>query len=47
MIERSAAVVGGGIGGLAAGIALGRAGLDVTVYEREPEIEPLGASCAI
>jgi 2-polyprenyl-6-methoxyphenol hydroxylase-like FAD-dependent oxidoreductase len=43
----SAAVVGGGIGGLAAGIALRRAGMDVTVYERAAEIRPIGAGLSI
>jgi 2-polyprenyl-6-methoxyphenol hydroxylase-like FAD-dependent oxidoreductase len=33
------AVVGGGIGGLAAGVALRRAGVDVTVYERAATLE--------
>ena len=46
-MKGTAAVVGGGIGGLAAGIALGRAGLDVTVYERAEEIRPLGAGLSI
>ncbi|HMJ95323.1 MAG TPA: FAD-dependent monooxygenase [Thermoleophilaceae bacterium] len=35
-------VVGGGIGGLAAGIALRRAGFSVEIYERAPEIQPVG-----
>ena len=47
MTDGSAAVVGGGIGGLAAGIALSRAGMDVTVYERADEIRPLGAGLSI
>jgi 2-polyprenyl-6-methoxyphenol hydroxylase-like FAD-dependent oxidoreductase len=47
MRGKSAAVVGGGIGGLAAGNALGRAGLEVTVYERAEEIRPLGAGLSI
>jgi len=46
-MKSSAAIVGGGIGGLAAGIALGRAGVDVTVYERAEEIRPLGAGLSI
>jgi 2-polyprenyl-6-methoxyphenol hydroxylase-like FAD-dependent oxidoreductase len=46
-MKGSAAVVGGGIGGLAAGIALGQSGLDVTVYERAEEIHPLGAGLSI
>ncbi len=45
--DRSAAVVGAGIGGLAAAIALGRAGFEVTVYEASPEHRPLGAGLSI
>ena len=44
---RSAAIVGAGIGGLAAAIALQRAGWDVTVYERAEELRPLGAGLSI
>ena len=36
-------VVGAGIGGLAAGIALRSCGFDVEVYERATELRPLGA----
>jgi 2-polyprenyl-6-methoxyphenol hydroxylase-like FAD-dependent oxidoreductase len=36
-------VAGGGIGGLTAAIALRQAGADATVFERVPEIKPLGA----
>jgi len=46
-MKGAAIVVGGGIGGLAAGIALGRAGMDVTVFERAQEIRPLGAGLSI
>ena len=46
-MKGTAAVVGGGIGGLGAGIALGRAGLEVTVYERAEEIRPLGAGLSV
>jgi 2-polyprenyl-6-methoxyphenol hydroxylase-like FAD-dependent oxidoreductase len=45
--HRQAAVVGAGIGGLAAGIALTRAGWDATVYEAADEIRPLGAGLSI
>jgi FAD-dependent urate hydroxylase len=38
MTGRSAVIVGGGIGGLSAGIALHRAGLDVTVLEQRSEL---------
>ncbi len=36
-------VSGAGIGGLSAGLALKRAGFDVTVYERHPELRTAGA----
>ncbi|MEV5892269.1 FAD-dependent monooxygenase [Nonomuraea fuscirosea] len=42
-----AVVVGGGVGGLAAGVALRRKGWDVTVLERVPVIEPVGSGLAI
>lgn len=42
-----AAVVGAGIGGLAAAIALRQAGWEVTVYEAAPEVRPLGAGLSI
>jgi FAD-dependent urate hydroxylase len=35
-------VVGAGIGGLCAGLALRRAGFEVEIYERAPEIRPVG-----
>ena len=47
MSGRPAAVVGGGIGGLAAAIALRRAGWLVTVFERAPEPRPLGAGLSV
>jgi len=37
------AIVGGGIGGLAAALALQRRGIEVAVYERAPEIGEIGA----
>jgi 2-polyprenyl-6-methoxyphenol hydroxylase-like FAD-dependent oxidoreductase len=40
-------VVGGGIGGLAAGIALRRVGLDVLVLERTSELEVVGAGLGL
>ena len=46
-MTRTAAVVGAGIGGLAAGIALRQAGCEVTVYERADELRPLGAGLSI
>lgn len=45
--RRTALVVGAGIGGLAAGISLQRAGFEVTVYEQAEEIRPLGAGLSI
>jgi salicylate hydroxylase len=41
------AVVGGGIGGLTAAIALSRAGLDVRVYEQAEEFTEVGAGVAL
>lgn len=41
------AVIGAGIGGLAAGVALARAGWNPTVYEASPELAPLGAGLSI
>jgi salicylate hydroxylase len=40
-------VVGGGIGGLAAGIALHNAGLDTVVLERAPELTEIGAGLGL
>src|SRR5580700_10448261 len=37
------AIVGGGIGGLAAALALVRRGIDVEVYEQAPELREIGA----
>lgn len=45
--RRHAAVVGAGIGGLAAAIALRQAGWEATVYEAAPEARPLGAGLSI
>ena len=41
------AIVGGGIGGLAAALALTRRGIDVDVYEQAPELRELGAGVQI
>jgi salicylate hydroxylase len=41
------AIVGGGIGGLAAALALLRRGNDVTVYEQAPELTEIGAGIQI
>jgi len=43
----TAAVIGGGIGGMAAAIALLRAGVDVQVYEQAPEQKEVGAGIQI
>jgi 2-polyprenyl-6-methoxyphenol hydroxylase-like FAD-dependent oxidoreductase len=42
-----ALVVGGGIGGLAAGIALGRVGIEATVLEQAHELEAVGAGLGL
>ncbi len=36
-------IIGGGIGGVAAAVALHRAGIQATVYERAPELREVGA----
>src|ERR1700678_883499 len=36
-------IIGGGIGGVAAAVALHRAGIDATVYERANELREVGA----
>ena len=43
----TAAVIGGGIGGTAAAIALARAGVDAHVYEQAPEQKEVGAGIQI
>ncbi len=43
----SVAIVGGGIGGLTAALAMLRRGVDVTVYEQAPELRELGAGVQI
>src|SRR5215468_1346525 len=43
----SVAIVGAGIGGLAAALACVRRGLDVDVYEQAPELKELGAGVQI
>src|SRR5262245_33316787 len=42
-----AVIVGGGIGGLTAGIALKQTGWDVTVCERAPELREVGAGITL
>ncbi|MFC8921985.1 FAD-dependent monooxygenase [Cellulosimicrobium sp. NPDC057127] len=46
-MSRRAVVIGGGIGGLASGVALARVGWDVTVLERATSLEPVGAGIAV
>ena len=41
------AIIGGGIGGLTAALALRQAGLEVTVYEAAPELKEIGAGVAL
>ncbi|MFJ8441543.1 FAD-dependent monooxygenase [Kitasatospora griseola] len=45
--NRPAIVIGGGIGGLAAALALHRRGVQVTVHERAASLEPVGAGLAL
>lgn len=40
-------VAGAGVGGLAAGVALRKAGLNVTVFERDPELRTTGAGLTL
>ena len=42
-----AVVVGGGIGGMAAAVALDRAGIDVQVYEQARELTEVGAGVSL
>ncbi len=47
MSMNNIAIVGGGIGGLVAALALVRRGIDVDVYEQAPELRELGAGVQI
>ncbi len=40
-------VVGGGIGGLTAALALGRTGVEAAVFERAPELREIGAGISL
>ena len=44
---RSALVLGAGIGGLTAAVALRRAGFDVTLCERAPELRAAGFGLSV
>jgi len=46
-METSIAIVGGGIGGLVAALALARRGIDVDVYEQAAELSEIGAGVQI
>jgi 2-polyprenyl-6-methoxyphenol hydroxylase-like FAD-dependent oxidoreductase len=46
-LTRSAIIVGGGIAGLSAGIALRKAGYEITLFEQAPKLEPIGAALSI
>src|SRR5690349_11989770 len=47
MSSRGVVIIGGGIGGLCAAIALRQAGLEVAVYERAEAYRPLGAGLSL
>ena len=47
MKELNIAIVGAGIGGLTAALALQRAGFKVTVYEQAPELGEVGAGLSL
>lgn len=40
-------IIGAGIGGLTAGIALSNQGIEVTIYERESQLAPVGAGLTL
>jgi hypothetical protein len=44
---RQVIIIGGGIGGLSAAIALRRVGIEATVFERASELKEIGASVAL
>jgi 2-polyprenyl-6-methoxyphenol hydroxylase-like FAD-dependent oxidoreductase len=46
-MAKSAIIVGGGIAGLSAGIALRQAGYDITLFEQASELVPVGAAISI
>jgi len=42
-----ALIIGGGIGGLTAAVALRRKGIEVEVYEKSPELREVGAGISL
>jgi 2-polyprenyl-6-methoxyphenol hydroxylase-like FAD-dependent oxidoreductase len=46
-MAKGAIIIGGGIAGLSAGIALRKAGYAVTLFEQAPRLDPLGAALSI
>jgi FAD-dependent urate hydroxylase len=47
MYKLKAVIIGGGIGGLTAGIALRQAGFEVEIYDRVRELRPAGAGISL
>ena len=47
MTKRRAVIAGGGIGGLACGLALARKGWEVEVLEQAPELKEVGAGIQV
>jgi len=46
-LNRRCVVVGGGIAGLSAAIAMRKAGYETTVFEQAPKLAPIGAALSI
>ncbi len=46
-MEPKIAIIGGGIAGLTAAVALARKGLDAEVYEQAPELKEVGAGVGL
>jgi 2-polyprenyl-6-methoxyphenol hydroxylase-like FAD-dependent oxidoreductase len=46
-MAKSAIIIGGGIAGLSAGIALRKADYEITLFEQAPKLEPIGAALSI
>ena len=46
-MEPKIAIIGGGIGGLTAAVALARRGLAAEVYEQAPALEEVGAGVGL